>query len=82
MDIFTATEARANLYGLIDKAAESHAPIYITGKRNKAVLIAEEDWRSIQETLYLHSIPGLVESIKKAREEPLSESIPLEKLDW
>lgn len=61
----TATEARSNLYRLIDETAESHQPIVITGKRNKAVLIAEEDWSAIQETLYLLSVPGMRESIRE-----------------
>jgi antitoxin YefM len=60
-----ATEARARLYKLLDETAESHEPIQITGKRSNAVLISEEDWRSIQETLYLLSIPGMRESIRK-----------------
>ena len=71
MPIHTVSDARANLYRLIDQAAESHEPIVITGKRSSAVLIAEEDWRSIQETLYLLSIPGMRESIIAARKEPL-----------
>lgn len=60
----TATEARSNLYRLIDQTAESHEPIVIMGKRNKAVLISEEDWSAIQETLYLLSVPGMRESIR------------------
>jgi prevent-host-death family protein len=80
MPIHTASDARANLYRLIDQTAESHEPIVITGKRSSAVLIAEEDWRSIQETLYLLSIPGMRESIIAARKEPLSRSA--RKLDW
>lgn len=61
----TATEARSNLYRLIDETAESHQPIVIMGKRNKAVLVAEEDWAAIQETLYLLSVPGMRESIRE-----------------
>lgn len=61
----TATEARSNLYRLIDETAASHQPIVINGKRNKAVLIAEEDWSAIQETLFLLSVPGMRESIRE-----------------
>ena len=57
MSVITATVARTNLYKLIDKTKESHEPILISGKRNNAVLISEEDWKSIQETLFLCSIP-------------------------
>ena len=65
MSTLSASEARANLYRLIDEAAESHVPIRITGKRNNAVLVSEEDWASVQETMYLLSIPGMRESIRK-----------------
>ena len=65
MTTLTASEARSNLYRLIDEAAATHTPILITGKRSYAVLIAEEDWRAIQETVYLLSIPGMRESIRE-----------------
>jgi len=65
MTTLSATEARKTLYNLVDDVALSHDPIQIVGKRNTAVLISEEDWRAIQETLYLTSIPGMHESIKK-----------------
>jgi antitoxin YefM len=65
MTTVTATEARKRLYNLVDNVAESHAPVQIVGKRNSAILVSEEDWRAIQETLYLTSIPGMRESIQK-----------------
>jgi prevent-host-death family protein len=71
MTTVRATEARANLYKLLDQAAESHEPIQITGKRSSAILISEEDWRSIQETLYLLSVPGMRESIRKGLKAPV-----------
>lgn len=74
MEIINATDARQNLYRLIDQAASSHEPIFIKGRKNRAVLISEEDWRSISETLYLDSIPGMRESIQEARKEPLSKA--------
>ncbi len=76
----TATEARANLYRLIDQTAESHQPIRIAGKRTSAVLISEADWDAIQETLYLTSVPGMRESIKEGMAEPLEKST--KELDW
>ena len=63
MPTLTATEARSKLYRLIDEAASTHNPIVITGKRSNAVLLSEEDWRSIQETLYLLNIPDRRESM-------------------
>ncbi len=71
MTSLPVTQARARLYQLMDEAAASHEPIQITGKRSSAILITEEDWRSIQETLYLVSIPGMRDSIRKGMAEPL-----------
>ena len=68
------------LYSLIDETRQSHEPIQITGKRGNAVLISEEDWRSIRETLFIHSIPGLVDSIQSARKEGLA--VASSDLDW
>ena len=70
----TATEARAGLYRLIDQTTASHQPILISGKRASAVLVSADDWQAIQETLYLLSIPGMRESIKKGMAEPLARS--------
>lgn len=80
MSTITATEARSNLYRLIDETAESHQPIVITGKRNKAVLVSEEDWAAIQETLFLLSVPGMRESIREGMATPVDECG--EELDW
>ncbi len=57
MKTMTVTEARKRLYKLIDEVSESHEPVRITGKRNNAVLVAEDDWRVVQETLHVHSVP-------------------------
>jgi prevent-host-death family protein len=73
MTTVTATEARATLYRLLDEVAQSHEPVVITGKRNNAVLISEDDWRSIEETLHLLSVPGMRESIIEGMETPLDE---------
>jgi antitoxin YefM len=74
MHSLTASEARANLYRIIDETAESHEPILISGKRSSAVLMSAEDWSAIQETLYLLAVPGMRESIKEGMAEPLAES--------
>jgi len=75
MHTLTASEARANLYRLIDEAAQSHQPIVISGKRSSAVLLSADDWSAIQETLHLLSVPGMRESIKESMAEPLSKSV-------
>jgi prevent-host-death family protein len=80
MPTLKATEARAKLYRLIDEVATSHEPFFITGKRANAVLLSEDDWRSIQETLHLLSIPGMRESIREGLTTPVEECA--EELDW
>jgi len=69
----TATAARSSLYNLIDEAAMSHAPVKITGKRSDVILVSADDWRSIEETLYLLSVPGMRESIREGMATPLDE---------
>ena len=80
MAVLTASEARANLYRLIDQAAESHQPIVIAGKRSSAVLVSEEDWQAIQETMFLLSIPGMRKSIRDGMAEPIEKSA--KELNW
>ncbi len=80
MSTLTASEARANLYRLMDQAAQSHEPIFISGKRSNAVLLAQEDWAAIQETLYLLSVPGMREAIKSGMAEPIDSCAT--ELDW
>lgn len=80
MTTITASEARASLYRLIDETATSHQPIVITGKRHNAVLVSADDWASIQETVYLLSIPGMRESIREGLSASVDECS--QELDW
>lgn len=80
MKTITATQARKEIYRLLDEASETHEPIQITGKRSNAVLIGEDDWRSIQETIYLTAIPGMQESIIEGLRTPIEDTD--EELDW
>ena len=80
MTTISATEARKRLYKLIDDIADSHEPVQITGRRSSAVLVGEDDWRAVQETLHLVSIPGMRESILEGMATPLEELE--DKLDW
>ena len=80
MTSITATEARKQLYKLLDEVSESHEAVQITGKRGNAVLVGEDDWRAVQETLYLVSIPGMRESVLEGMATPADD---LEgDLDW
>ena len=80
MQTLSASEARANLYRLMDQTAESHQPITIAGKRHDAVLVSAEDWQAIQETLFLMAVPGMRESIKEGMAEPIDACA--NGLDW
>jgi prevent-host-death family protein len=80
MTTLNATEARSKLYNLIDETAQTHQPIIITGKRGNAILLAEEDWNSINETLFLLSVPGMRESIREGLDASLTDCA--KDLDW
>ena len=78
--VMTVSQARSNIYKIMDETAETHQPIMITGKRNNVVMLSEEDWNAIEETLYLNSIPGMSDSIKDAMNAPNSEFS--EEVEW
>lgn len=80
MTTFNATEARSKLYALIDETTATHQPIVITGKRGNAVLLAEDDWKAINETLHLLSVPGMRESIQEGMAANLDNCD--QQLDW
>jgi antitoxin YefM len=80
MATLTVTEARANLYKLIDDTSVNHEPVIITGKRGNAVLLAEGDWNSITETLHLVSVPGMRDSILAGMQESIDGAAT--ELDW
>ena len=78
--VMTVSQARTNIYKIMDETAETHQPIMITGKRNNVVMLSEEDWNAIEETLFLNSIPGMATSIKEAMNAPNSEFS--EDIEW
>jgi len=80
MSTMSASVARRRLFGLLDDVAESHQPVLITGKRNNGVLVSEDDWRAIQETLHLAQLPGMVASIREGMDTPHEEMAKA--LDW
>ena len=82
MEYMNATNARKNFFNLISDVNRDHVPVRISGPSGSAVLIGEEDWNSIQETLRLYSIPGLVESIHEASAAPESDFTPMEDMQW
>jgi prevent-host-death family protein len=74
------TEARSKLYSLINEVSSSHEPIIVTSKHGNAILISEDDWKAIQETMYLLSIPGMRESIQEGLSTPIDKCH--DKVDW
>ncbi len=80
MSSINITNARKDLYRIVESVNETHDPIHITGKNSSAVLVGEDDWKSIEETLYLLSIPGMRDSIIDGMKTPIEK---LESdLDW
>ena len=75
MSILNATNARNNFFKLMDETITTHEPVYVTGKNGNVVMLSEEDYKSIQETLYLCSIPGMREKIMNGIKTPLSECV-------
>ena len=82
MDSYNITNARANLYAILNQVNKNHRPVQILGKKGNAVLISEKDWKAIEETLYLNSIPGMVDSIIEASNAPISECISADEIVW
>ena len=82
MSIINITNARKDLYNLVEAVGLYHEPALIVGKKANAVLISEDDWQAIQETLYLDSIPHMTESILEGSREALENCIPEEMVEW
>ena len=80
MTSLNATNARKNFYSIISDVSNSHNPVHVSSKKGSVVMISEDDWNSISETLHLNSIPGMTESIKKGMSESLSKCS--KKLSW
>lgn len=82
MSMINITNARKDLYHLVETVNAYHEPALIVGRKGNAVLISEDDWNAIQETLFLDGIPGMTESILKGRDIPLEECIAEETVEW
>ena len=80
MKSLNVTDARSQLYRLLDEVEKEHRPLHIKGKRSNAVLVSESDWNAIQETLQVLSIPGMRESLLESRNESIASC--KEELDW
>ncbi len=78
--VMTVSQVRADIYNVMDETAQTHEPVLITGKRNNVVMLSQEDWNAIEETLYLNSIPNMVSSIQESME--ASDSEFSETIEW
>jgi len=78
--IMSVSQVRADIYNVMDETAQTHEPVLITGKRNNAVMVSQEDWNAIEETLYLNAIPNMVSSIQESMNTPDSEFS--ESVEW
>ena len=79
----SVTKARQSIYKILNDVNENSEPITITNTNGKnAVIISEDDWKAIQETIYLNSIPGMAESIREGGETPIEECVPEDEVDW
>ena len=76
------TNARKELYNLVEDVNLYSEPTLIVSKKGNAVLISESDWNAIQETIYLNSIPGIVESIKEGMDTAIEDCVPEEDVEW
>lgn len=77
-----ATNFRKDMFNLLEQTIKHNEPVHISTKEGNAVMISEEDYNGLMETLYLSSVPGLAEEIKKAAAEPLEDCTPEEKVEW
>ncbi|MBL0941653.1 MAG: type II toxin-antitoxin system Phd/YefM family antitoxin [Alphaproteobacteria bacterium] len=82
MDTLSISEARANLFKLIDQVAQYHKPVHIHGRHNNAVLLSEEDFNAMQETFYIMQIPGLYQDLKEGIDTSIEECTPDADLKW
>ena len=82
MSAINITNARKELYTLVENANLYSEPTLIVSKKGNAVLVSERDWNAIQETVYLNTIPGMVESIKRGMDTPLEDCVSEEDVEW
>ena len=82
MSAINITNARKELYNLVEDVTVYSDPTLIVSKKGNAVLISESDWNAIQETIYLNSIPGMVESIKEGMDTAIEDCVPEEDVEW
>lgn len=82
ISIINATDARQNLFRLIEETAEGGEPVFIKGRKHSVVLVSEDEWRGMLETVYLTTIPGMLKSIRKAAAEPRGKAKKLDQIDW
>lgn len=82
METINVTNARTKLFGIVDLVNENHEPVKILGKRGDAVILSADDWKAIEETMYIMSVPGLADDLKKSFSEPLEDMVNADEVEW
>ena len=82
MSAINITKARKELYNLVENVNLYSEPTLIVSKKGNAVLVSESDWNGMQETVYLNSIPGMVESMRTELETSIEDCVPEEDVEW
>lgn len=80
MDSIKITKARKDIFRLVEQVSQSHEPIKIVGKHNSVVMISEDDWKAIEETNYLNSIPHIAKTIKESMDDGIENAV--KSIDW
>ncbi len=82
MTTTTITNFRKNIYSLVENTVKYNEPVNITTKEGNAVMISEDEYNGLIETLYLTSIPGMREKLTEGLNTPLDETVSEEEVLW
>ena len=82
MSTINITKAGKELYNLVENVNFYSEPTLIVSKKGNAVLVSESEWNAMQETVYLNSIPGMVESMRTELETSIEDCVPEEDVEW
>lgn len=76
------TNFRKDIYELLERTIKYNEPINISTKNGNAVVLSEEDYNSLMETLHIYSVPGLKEDIIEGMKEPLENCVAEDEVEW
>jgi prevent-host-death family protein len=82
MNTYDLTNTEAELQSLLQEVNQTHVPVRIVGENVAAVMLSADDWRAVEETIYINSFRGLADSILSASKEPVEDCLPVGEADW